>query len=245
MLLTNSLTRWHGERKYKLKPSENVVAESANFDVRMTLPLYRNPEQMRRILLLLAIFLLPAGRSFAQYPMPAGYVVLNDANERPLRIEKDVNQDKRNDLVAVMQKGDHVKIVALISKGAKEFRTITHQDPEYFECCSTMEFTKGVLKLTTRGNRYFQTYTFRYNRQLANFELIGYDSESFGNAIHDGAGTLSLNLLTGRFLFSVYTATSETDGKTTEGNRRVKLPKKYTLSNFHEAIVFLEGLKAE
>lgn len=177
--------------------------------------------------------------------MPAGYAVMNDASEHPLRIEKDFNQDGRKDLMAVMQKDDHVRIFAFISKGPSGFRTITHQDPDYFECCSVMDYTKNVLKLTTRGNRYFQTYTFRYNRQFANFELIGYDSESFGNAIHDGAGTQSVNLLTGRYLFSVYTATSESDGKTSEGNRKIRIPEKYTLSNFHKALLFLDGLKAE
>lgn len=211
----------------------------------MTLPLTENTACMLRKFAVLFMLLVTGLQAFAQFPMPSGYTVARDANEQPLRMERDFNQDGRKDLVAVMQKGEQVKLFALISKGPKEFRTITHQNPDYFECCSTMEFVKNVLKLTTRGNRYFQTYTFRYNRQLSNFELIGYDSESFGNAIHDGAGTQSLNLLTGRYFYSLYTATNESDGKTTEGNRRVKLPKKYTLSNFHEALVFLDGMKME
>ena len=197
-----------------------------------------------RISLLIA-FLFAACVTHAKFPLPAGYTLSKDANEVPLKLEKDFNQDGHKDLVAVMQKGEQVKIFAIISKGAKAFRTITHQDPSYFACCSSMEFIKGIVKFTTLGNRYFQTFSFRYNRQLSNFELIGYDAESFGNAIHDGAGTQSLNLLTGRYMYTLYTAINEEDGKSTEGNRRLKLPKKYTLSNFHEALLFLEGLKME
>jgi hypothetical protein len=80
---------------------------------------------------------------------------------------------------------------------------------------------------------------------MLTFELIGYDTESFGNAIHDGAGTESVNLLSGIYEYSVYTATNETDGTTKSDTIKIKVPKKFTLANFDEAYEFLNALRTE
>jgi pterin-4a-carbinolamine dehydratase len=41
----------------------------------------------------------------------------------------------------------------------------------------------------------------------------------------------------------MYTAKDETSGDTKTSNKKIKIPKKYTLSNFDEAVAFLEGLE--
>jgi hypothetical protein len=64
---------------------------------------------------------------------------------------------------------------------------------------NTLAVKKNVLVLSCQFMRAIYTYKFRYDPALKQLRLIGYDSEQFGNAVHDGAGASSYNLLTGNY----------------------------------------------
>ena len=200
---------------------------------------------MKKLVVLLLLCLVKNTVVMAQLKLPEGYVIANDVNDSALILKADFNGDRIKDQFTIIEKEGNARMIALISKGPKQFTTLTHPELEFFDCCSTIAFEKNVLTLTSRGMRYFEYYKFRYNKKLLTFELIGFDTESFGNAIHDGAGTQSMNMLTGMYEYSVYTAKDENDGTSKSDKRKVKVPKKYTLNNFNEAYAFLHTLKTE
>jgi hypothetical protein len=200
---------------------------------------------MKKITLLCLLFTIKMTVLPAQLKLPEGYAVANDVNDSVLILKADFNGDKIKDQFAVIEKEGNAKLIALISKGGKQYRTLTHKSLDFFDCCSSLSFEKNILTVTSRGMRYFEYYKFRYNKKMLTFELIGYDTESFGNAIHDGAGTESVNLLSGVYEYSVYTATNETDGTTKSDTIKITVPKKFTLANFDEAYEFLHALRTE
>ncbi len=200
---------------------------------------------MKKTLILGALYVLSMTSLQAQLKLPEGYAVANDVNDSALILKADFNGDKIKDQFVVIEKEGNAKLMALISKGGKQYRTITHKSLDFFDCCSSISFGKNILTLTSNGMRYFEYYKFRYNKKLQTFELIGYDTENFGNAIHDGAGTQSVNLLSGMYAYSVYTAKDETDGTSRSDKMKISVPKKFTLANFNEAYEFLHTLKTE
>ena len=198
---------------------------------------------MNTHLVLSILFMFGVQDLMAQQKIPSGYHISLDIGESPLTLFYDFNKDGIKDQFSVIEKEGEAKLLATLSKGKKGFINLTHKSTDYFSCCAEMKFEKNIITLTTRGMRYFQHYKFRYNKRINNFELIGYDTENFGNAIHDGAGHQSVNLLTGQYEFSRFDAKDEENGDITEGKKILKMPKKFTLTNFHEAILFLEALE--
>jgi hypothetical protein len=59
--------------------------------------------------------------------------------------------------------------------------------------------SKNVVVLAINYMRASYTYKFRYDPKLKQIKVIGYDNEQFGNAVNDGSGMSSYNLLTGAF----------------------------------------------
>ena len=197
---------------------------------------------MQKLLLVCCLLLYINTDVFAQYRLPENFMFVNDAEGNPLKVEKDFNQDGRNDLFAIIGKEENIKVFALLSKGKSEYRTLTHDDLDYFDCCAAIFVSRNVITLSTNGMRFFEHYKFRYNKKLNNFELIGYDSESLGNAMNDGSGTRSLNLITGLYLYSIHHVSEDGKDHVEEGRRKIKLPKKYTLTCFHDLLPFIEKL---
>lgn len=136
-----------------------------------------------------------------------------------------------------------MRLFAAIS-GPKGYRSITHGDLEYLDCCNRIEQKGAVIKVYSNGMRYFENYTFRYNKTTSTFDFIGYDNESFGNAVNDGAGTHSINMLTGTHIGHIYHAdrnNPETEGQAEDFTRKYKMPKRFTLSDFPAAMKWIEG----
>ena len=199
---------------------------------------------MRFVIYFSFLFVLICNQGYSQLNMPEGYQLALDINDSYLILTHDFNKDGMIDTFAVIEKEGNAKLIAILSKGSKSKITITHNEGNFYSCCASIVYKKNILTLTTKGMRYFEYYKFRFNKKLANFELIGHDTESFGNAIHDGAGTKSVNLLTRDYEYSTYSAIDENSGETKSGKRKIKLPKKFTLSNFNEAIEFLSDLES-
>ena len=153
----------------------------------------------------------------------------------------------KKDLFAVLSnQQQQTKLFAALS-GKDGHKTIHHSPLDYMDCCNRLELQNNVVKVYSNGMRYFENYTFRYNKVTATFDFIGYDNESFGNAVHDGAGFHSLNLLTGQHKGSVYQSdrNNPEEGKARTINRKEKVPKKYTLSNFEAAMLWIEKVVQE
>lgn len=180
----------------------------------------------------------------AQFNLPEGYTISKDFNDSSLSIQADFNKDGKKDLFAIISNQEKTRLISFISN-KKKFVMHLSKEMEYFDCCSSIQFDKNILKLSSNGMRYFEYYKLRYNAKISNFEVIGIDSESFGNAAHDGAGTQSLNFLNGAFVYSFYTANTDSTGTTNTGNKKLNLPAKYTMTNFGQALEFFQNADNE
>lgn len=193
---------------------------------------------MKRILLLAVLFNYTAS---AQIKLPQGYSVQKNMDGKANEIRSDFNADGKQDMIAVIVKGEDVKLFAAVSGSNGTYIYSTHASMEYWDCCSRLEQKGTIVKIHSNGMRYFENYTLRYNKTNFGFDLIGFDSESFGNAINDRAGTKSLNLLTGDFESSINHVPSgqPEKGKVVKQKKKLRIPKKYTLKSFHEAMDFI------
>lgn len=183
----------------------------------------------------------------AQWQLPEGYTIQQSPDGKANKIEQDFNGDGKNDLFAVLgNKQQEIKLFAAISS-KDGYKAIHHAPLEYLDCCNRVECKNNIVKVFSNGMRYFENYTFRFNKTTSTFDFIGYDNESFGNAVHDGAGFHSINLLTGLHKGSVYQSNPNNpeDGKARTMNRKEKLPKKYTLSTFDAAMKWIEKIVQE
>jgi hypothetical protein len=136
------------------------------------------------------------------YPIPSGYKIFRDYDQKAFQVEKDLDGDSKTDMVVVLAKDgsewDNAVAVYLSSKhasGSKPFVFSFHSN-HY-----NVEVIKNVLNIgACFGNgRYCKSLKFRWEANIKQLRLIGYDEESFGNAMHEGAYTKTVNLLTGKY----------------------------------------------
>jgi hypothetical protein len=114
------------------------------------------------------------------------------AQEGKQKIVFDFDGDKKAD---VFQIKDGKLSYALTSQGNK---TITSKGGSYADQ-TYLELKGNVVIYHCIFMRASNTFKFRYDARLKAIRLIGYDNEQFGNAVNDGAGLSSYNLLTGDY----------------------------------------------
>ena len=163
---------------------------------------------MKKTFLTSLIFLFFAHLIFGQndYVMPKGYLIYKNYDNEESRINADLDKDGIKDLVVACSKKDSDMggeiIVLFLSSNYKK-----NQKPDIFEFSAlgyVIEIKKNILEIgACFGNgRFCKKLKFRYDSKLNDLQLIGYDEESFGNAVHDGAYNKSINLLTNEYNLS-------------------------------------------
>jgi len=154
------------------------------------------------------------------------------AQERTHKLSFDFDGDGTSDVVQI--KGEQL-CYSLSSLGSKEVKS---QMIGYSEEMLDLELKKNVVVLTIGFMRAVNTFKFRYDAKLKQFKMIGYDNEQYGNAVHDGAGASSYNILTGDYeaQWSYYDEKKE---ETIAGPAiRQKLAiKTYLLKDFGEKVI--------
>ncbi|TAD98335.1 MAG: hypothetical protein EAZ97_10995 [Bacteroidetes bacterium] len=163
-----------------------------------------------KTVLLIFIYLFFLKQGFAQnnYVMPKDYVIYKNLDNQESRIDADLDKDGIKDLLIVCAKkgsdmGGEIVVLFLSSNYKKD------KKPDFFDFEAlgyNIELKNNVLIVgACFGNgRFCKTLKFRYETKLQNLQLIGYDEESFGNAVHDGAYNKSVNLLTNAYNLSKY-----------------------------------------
>ena len=125
--------------------------------------------------------------------LPAGYAV-QDGISGKNQVFADLDGDGNRDILAVVENNGQTMVYASLQEGK-----LILKSKDAPRCCNQIELAKNVIVLHSNGMRGFYIWRFRYNPSLHNFQLIGMDTESFGNAVHDASGTSSFNLITGDF----------------------------------------------
>jgi hypothetical protein len=114
------------------------------------------------------------------------------AQEGKQKISFDFDGDKKMD---VFQIKDGKLVYALTSQANK---TVTSKGGSYADQ-TYLELKGNVIVYHCIFMRASNTFKFRYDAKLKAIRLIGYDNEQFGNALNDGSGLSSYNLLTGDY----------------------------------------------
>lgn len=164
--------------------------------------------------------------------LPPNHSIQQSTSGAPNLLRTDLDGDGKADLFCVAEDAEGVGyFVAITStRGRMESGKLP-------ACCGSMEKTKpGTLRIASKGMRGFSYYTFRWDAPAKDFRLIGYDTESFGNAANDGSGSSSLNLLTGDFVaaFNSYDEKKETLVALPKVRKKVKVDRRIHLQKFDE-----------
>jgi hypothetical protein len=154
----------------------------------------------KTLILALLIFSITDLIAQKKYLLPSGYKIYIDFNDKPVRIDKDFDNDGIPDLAIMTEKenenGDNYLFVFLSS--IFNVNDVSYYIPIQSTSAYNLEYSKQVLTIGgCFGNgRYCESYKFKYYSNLKNMRLIGYNEESFGNAIHEGSYNKSINFLT-------------------------------------------------
>ncbi len=186
---------------------------------------------MKAAFLVTTLGLFPFG-AFAQTPkLPAGYHIQMNASGQPNIVRYDFDGDGANDVVCAIEKGEEedVKLMATLRNGK-----IVLSSKSTSTCCGSMSQKSGVIDVHSKGMRGFSYYKFRWDKPAMDFRLIGYETESFGNAAHDGSGTSSLNLINGDFIAEYNSWNEKKQDLVTlpKVKRKIPVSKKMYLKNF-------------
>ena len=182
-------------------------------------------------LLTLVLILTGAAQSGAQ-SLPPGYGPLEDA-PGTVTVSMDMDGDGRQDaFCAALRHGEEdARLLARLASGK------TLSSGTLSMCCGSITAKGTVVDVHSKGMRGFTYYKFRWEAAAGDFRLIGYDTESFGNAANDGSGTSSVNLLTGAYE-AAFNSWNEKRGKLIalpKVKRKIAVSRKIYLRTFDEA----------
>ncbi|NQX38304.1 hypothetical protein SAMN05421820_101319 [Pedobacter steynii] len=112
------------------------------------------------------------------------------------KLLKDLDNDRIIDTVYV----DSTKYTIVCKLSTKNYNAISSKPIEI------LNFMSGVIE-TKNGFEFFNDWMragyknqFRYNTKTKKIQLIGMSRYEFGNAVNDGSGESSVNLLTGDYI---------------------------------------------
>lgn len=184
---------------------------------------------------LLPVFVLAVLAVRAQSPkLPAGYSVQESQVGTPVMVRADLDGDGQIDIFCAVQSDGQLKLFASLQSGCK---TIMSQDVGDGTCCGSVSAKNGVVRVSSTGMRAFSYYKWRYNKVAGDFQLIGFDTESFGNAANDGSGTSSLNLLTGDYVdaFNSYNQRTQRLKALPKTRKKVRVTKRIFLKDWNDS----------
>ncbi len=103
---------------------------------------------------------------------------------------------------------------------------------------SMLQLQKNVVILTNSFMRSANYFKFRFDLKSKKFKLIGYENEQFGNAVHNGAGLSSYNLLNGNYIANWNYYNERKSKLVSIPTIRKKIPTKvYTINQFGDDMI--------
>ncbi len=151
------------------------------------------------------------------------------------KLVKDIDNDGKNDTVFVDVKKS--TIVCILS--TLNYKFVSSKPIEILNVQSGIAETKNGFEFNNDWMRAGYKNQFRYNSKTKKIQLIGMSRYEFGNAINDGSGESSVNLLTSDYIGNWNYYDQETDNliKIPTIKTKMKL-ESVNLENFSEETYF-------
>lgn len=184
------------------------------------------------ILLLTNVFIAVAQTAFK---LPKGLVEFADYDSQGKKVEKDFDLDGKLDLAIIATDENNSTtennyVIVFLSK-SKSVSKLPIAINSFYNL--SVEKNALVYGACFGNGRYCETYKWRYDTKFATMRLIGYDEESFGNAVHEGAYLKSINLLTNKFELNQTHFNIKNDKEEMLNNvSKIIKTKMFTLKNF-------------
>lgn len=183
------------------------------------------------------------------YEIPNGYEIFKNSAEELEKIdEEDFDNDGIKDLAIVCTKNnvEEYNYLLLFFSTAYLQNNTFYKIPIDFNHFHGLDYKNSILQfgVCLGTGRYCKNYKFKYYSNLSNMRLIGYEEEYFGNAVHDGAYTKSVNLLTNTFEIVEHQYNTKTDQDVIINNISAKATTPViTLASFDaKTLTYLEEL---
>lgn len=151
------------------------------------------------ILTFIVTFINTKGNSQNKYAIPKGYEIVVDSKLRQIRVDKDFDLDGTKDTFIILKettKKNGNVIANFSSKKQKEyfFTYIPLNAPKYY-----FEIVKNIINIHcgTEGWEVHKILKFRFNSDLNDYELIGYEENMFSKKNYGHSKTV--NFLNGKY----------------------------------------------
>jgi hypothetical protein len=157
-----------------------------------------------KVLLLFVCIISIKVNAQQKYSLPKGYEIYKYEGQR-FRIDNDIDGDGVNDLAIVLsKKNSEDENIVTVFLSSNYFVNSRYYSFAFSSGSYSFEFKNNVFAVgTCFGNgRFCKQLKFKYIPSLKTMRLIGYEEESFGNAVHEGAYLKSVNFLTNRYEIS-------------------------------------------
>lgn len=109
---------------------------------------------------------------------------------------KDIDLDGKRDTVCI----DAAKSTIVCNLSSMNYKPVVSKPIEILNETSGITETKNGFEFFNSWMRAGYKNQFRYNSKTKKIQLIGMSRYEFGNAVHDGKGESSVNLLTGDYI---------------------------------------------
>lgn len=159
---------------------------------------------MKFLIQIVFIVLTSVAYSQRSYTIPSGFSLYTDYDGNRVKVDHDFDRDGMTDVAILCDSEKHgMSMVVMLSRNYDKLGRYYYFPWDGIG--TSMSVTaKNVLVISSAfGNgRHEITLKLRYNAELENMRLIGYDASNMGNYDHEGAYSLSVNLLTGNCIYN-------------------------------------------
>ena len=191
---------------------------------------------------------VPATGAFAGV-IPKGFEIVKSEAGEVVSIG-DLNADGLGDAAILIQnlddeRGSAAILVAHGEAGGKyrfgEMTGLLGAEPLMSPDPGMLSIDKGVLTFHYQSMRWSTDLKFRKETKYGDLRLIGSDTENYGNAVHDGAGSSSTNYLTGQRISNYMSWDEEKQDLVDLPEKREKVSTKLKpFSNYNEDSLYAD-----
>jgi len=151
------------------------------------------------------VFIVSTGMLLGQrsYDIPSGFSLHMDYDGNLVKVDRDFDRDGTTDVAILCESEEYGMSMVVILSRNYDKKGSYYYFPWDAVSTEISVTSKNVLVISSifGTGRHEIILKLRYSQELDNMRLIGYDASNLGNYDHEGAYSLSINLLTGDCIY--------------------------------------------